>query len=579
MQKRVILAVVLLLIVAAIVYLEKPDVLRPLLGGERSIALGMVTNLAGDEVGLEVGKAAPNFALEALDGGVVTLSDFRGQKFVIVNFWASWCSPCKVEMPDLEEVYQTHRNALVVLGVNLQEPVDDIKAFLEEEIQVSYPILLDAEGKVAEGYNKFTQPTSFLIDKAGIIRDRKFGAFTAEELRQRVESLLEGESSNVPDAGVGLSVEPAAQSTPVSDVPVAYGKLWEKYFGPGEIVHLGLEIDLNQVPYRRDLDLDKLVLGCVVVDCIPSIDAPRFEAVVEADWLKDDDLVVALDFEGIQRAYAVNILNWHEIVNDRIHNTPIVISYCPLCGSAVAFRAPNINGQPATFGVSGRLYQSDLVLYDRTTKSLWSQIEKTVIAGPLTTHPPTLELIPLNLVPWGVWKQAFPHGQVLARPTTVDPLGGAAPRESDPQKARLKFNYNEDPYGYYRTNNVDIRFPVDIKDRRLANKTVVLGVETDFGSKAYPQALVEQQRLINDVVGGVPVVIVYDAGLSHALQRPDTHPLTLSHGVLEGNGQTWSLDGKPLTAESALRVLPSMPVFWFSWVLFHPQTEIYTTAK
>jgi len=192
-RRKIPLAITLLLIAGAILYLQNPRLLPAWLGGgsgENDAVLGMIENPAQDQVGLEVGKAAPDFALRTLEGAVVRLSDFRGRQHVIVNFWASWCGPCKVEMPDLEAVYRQHKDQLVVLGVDLQESDADVRRFLSEEIQVSYPILMDDRGRVAQAYNKFAQPTSFLIDQQGIIRSRKNGAYTSEELQQRVQELL-----------------------------------------------------------------------------------------------------------------------------------------------------------------------------------------------------------------------------------------------------------------------------------------------------------------------------------------------------------------------------------------------------
>lgn len=204
MRKKTLLAITILLIAGAILYLKNPGLLPAWLGGvptESDVVLGTIGNPVQDQVGLEAGKAAPDFALRTLEGAVVRLSDFRGRQHVILNFWASWCGPCKVEMPDLEAVYLQYKDQLVVLGVDLQESVADVRRFLSEEVQVSYPILMDDRGQVAQAYNKFAQPTSFLIDKQGIIRSRKNGAYTPEELQQRVQELLAA-------AGVSLNMAP-----------------------------------------------------------------------------------------------------------------------------------------------------------------------------------------------------------------------------------------------------------------------------------------------------------------------------------------------------------------------------------
>ncbi len=571
MKRRLTLLGVVALIALAILYLENPDLLGTWFGGETDGALGRVPNPAGDEVGLEVGKAAPDFALPTLEGEVARLSDYRGQKAVIVNFWASWCGPCKVEMPDLEAVYREHEDALVVLGIDLQESPEAIRAFLEDEVAVSYPILLDGEGKVKTAYNLFTQPTSYLVDPSGIIRSRKFGAYTEQELRDRVDELLAESDERVSQTDPARSA-----AAPATGAEVAYAKLGEKFFGPGEIKQIGLEIDLERVPYRADLALDRLRLGCPVVDCIPSIDAPRFTDPTEADWLADDDQVIGLRRGGAAKAYPVKILNWHEIVNDTVGGEPVVVSYCPLCNSAVAFVPPLIDGQRPEFGVSGRLYNADLVMYDRASKSMWSQIEGAVIAGPLAGRSPELERIPVDLSRWGDWRGAHPDTRVLARPLTSDPQGGKPARDVGGEGRRVR-DYDEDPYRHYKTNPYDT-FGLEVEDRRLENKADVIGVEAGGGAKAYPRAAVVEAGLINDSIRGTPVALVHDAEADrvYAFVRPEGRELRLAGGTLTDGRAEWTPGGEPLgDGTGALEQAFHLPVFWFAWAAFHPETEVY----
>ena len=603
MQKKVVLVVVVLAIVGSIVYLQNPAWLQIWLGktseqktasgGTNNVVLGLLPNPEGDEVGLEVGRAAPDFALKTLSGGVIRLSDYRGKKAVIVNLWASWCPPCKLEMPDLEAAYQQHKTELVVLGVDLQEGVADIRKFLAEELSVTYPILLDDEGKVAAAYNKFTQPTSLLLDKAGIVRGRKNGAYTPEELQQRVQELLASSGSSTLPQGDVTPVKKGASSPPQLNgvvvesasakvepaAGVAYGWINEKYFGPGEIKQLGLEIDLKHVPYLSAINLDRLQLGCPVVDCIRSIDVPRFETAAEATWLADDDLVIGVAFNGVSKAYPTNILNWHEVVNDDFNSTSVVISYCPLCNSATAFVAPTLEGQVARFGVSGRLYNADLVMYDRVTKSMWSQIERRVIVGPLAGKSPTLDFVPLDMVPWGLWRAQHPRTQVLARPTTLDPQGGKPPRDSDPSKGRTTLDYSKDPYAPYKTNNYDT-FGFPVTDKRLPSKTWVVGVEVSKASKAYPRDAVEAAKLINDELDGVPLALAFDpqSGAVAALRRPSQAALSVQDDALTDGTSRWDFDGTAIEADVALQPVLSLPSFWFAWVAFHPETALYQTS-
>jgi len=149
----------------------------------------------------KLNELAPDFALLNLSGEVINLSDFRGEKHVVLNFWATWCTPCKTEMPDLEEIYQRHGDELVVVGVDIQESKNAVQEFLEHEVQVTYPILLDIDGRVTSGYNIFAQPTTFFINKEGIISpinglSGKFGAFTTEELRERIDQFIRSQNQS-----------------------------------------------------------------------------------------------------------------------------------------------------------------------------------------------------------------------------------------------------------------------------------------------------------------------------------------------------------------------------------------------
>jgi len=142
-----------------------------------------------------IGEPVADFALSTLDGEIVQLSDYFGEKLIVLNFWATWCTPCVVEMPDLDEIYRAHGDQLVVIGVNIQESRDVVTKFLQNDVDVSYPILFDADGQVTLGYNIFAQPTTMFIDLNGNLAPinklpGKFGAFTPDELQQRIEEFI-----------------------------------------------------------------------------------------------------------------------------------------------------------------------------------------------------------------------------------------------------------------------------------------------------------------------------------------------------------------------------------------------------
>ena len=172
--------------------------------------------------------------------------------------------------------------------------------------------------------------------------------------------------------------------------------------------------DLSQ----HAVPLEKIVAGGPGKDGIPAITNPNFLKGADASFLREEDRVLGLGEGSKAKAYPIKILNWHEIVNDRADGKPVVITYCPLCGTGMAFQAV-VHGKEVSFGVSGLLYQSDLLMYDHQSESLWSQVSMKAVAGPLTGTK--LTPVPLVHTTWGDWKRSHPATQVLSTETGIVP--------------------------------------------------------------------------------------------------------------------------------------------------------------
>jgi peroxiredoxin len=143
---------------------------------------------------VERGSVAPGFTLERLDGGTVRLSDLRGQ-VVLINFWATWCEPCKEEMPAMERLYQAHKDAgFELLAISVDDEPEPVRAF-REEVGFSFPVLLDAEKEAARAYQTNRFPESFLVDAEGVVVERYIGpkSWDHEAYQERVARLIEGE--------------------------------------------------------------------------------------------------------------------------------------------------------------------------------------------------------------------------------------------------------------------------------------------------------------------------------------------------------------------------------------------------
>lgn len=284
----------------------------------------------------------------------------------------------------------------------------------------------------------------------------------------------------------------------------------------------GFELDNAVIPPAEILP------GGPRKDGIPSIDKPKFESINQVNWLSDDDLVLSLSIDGINRAYPIAILNWHEIVNDQLGDHSVVISYCPLCGTGMAFDA-RVKNKTLEFGVSGLLYNSDVLLYDRETESLWSQIMQQSVSGPMVGEG--LELLPMSQLRWSDWKQRYPSGEVLSRNTGYHR------------------DYSLSPYGDYNTSPV-IYFPVEFLSKRYHPKEQVIGIEVEGKFKAYPFAELAKagEKEIHDSFNGRNFVIRYN--------------------VDSRTGEIFNAD--------QMKVKPSVIAFWFAWFTFHPDTLVYS---
>ena len=170
-------------------------------------------------------------------------------------------------------------------------------------------------------------------------------------------------------------------------------------------------IQVTESGTRYIIHPDKILSGGPPKDGIPPIDDPRFVSASEADtWLSDDEPVMAIMHKGVKRVYPHQILVWHEIVNETIAGDPILITYCPLCGSGLAFER-TIDGEAVEFGTSGQLYNSNLLMYDRKTDSYWTQVGGQAIVG----EPAGRKLKPVSIdtVPWGLWKRIHPKSVIF----------------------------------------------------------------------------------------------------------------------------------------------------------------------
>jgi hypothetical protein len=335
---------------------------------------------------------------------------------------------------------------------------------------------------------------------------------------------------------------------------------------------------------KHTIQYSELLSGGPPRDGIPSIDAPRFVSPDEAvGWLADNEPVIALEIEGDARAYPLQILIWHEIANDTVGEVPVVVTFCPLCNAAITFDR-RLDGQVYEFGTSGLLRNSDLVMYDRTTESLWQQLTGEAIVGDLAGAQ--LKFLSSSIVSFADFRAAFRDGMVLSRDTGYGR------------------DYGRNPYvGYDTIGQRPFLFDGEEDGRLPAMERVVavaLGDSDQVVDVAYPLSVLSELGVINDTQGGHDLVVFHAPGASSALDArsiadgADVGATGVFDPNLEGQKLTFRRDGDQIVDEetgSAWNVLGQAisgplagksltPIvhadhFWFAWAAFKPDTIVY----
>ncbi|MEX2554540.1 MAG: DUF3179 domain-containing protein [Actinomycetota bacterium] len=319
-------------------------------------------------------------------------------------------------------------------------------------------------------------------------------------------------------------------------------------------------------------------------DTVPAIDRPAFEAPDEAATHLEPEVPVAvLEVAGDVRAYPLAILVWHEIVNDSVGGEPVAVTYAPLSGGVQAFRR-TVAGRVLSFGASGKLYRSNLVMYDRATRSLWPQLRGEAVLGPL--RGASLERAPIQISSFGDFRDSYPDGRVLTAAT------GAA---------RV---YGTTPYaGYDSRRTPSESFFALAPDRRLGAMERVVGVSSGAGSYAYRYATLRSAGVVYDRMGEEEVVVLWREGTRSALDTP-----LIADGAAVGaagvfvpvvdgkrldlapdpggfrdrqTGSTWTVlgvaTGGPMAGKRLVPV-EHVDAFWFAWAAFAPATGVFEAS-
>lgn len=301
-------------------------------------------------------------------------------------------------------------------------------------------------------------------------------------------------------------------------------------------------------------------------DGIPALENPAFLNANNQDYLGDNDLVIGLKSGNTVKAYPHPILDWHEIINDEINGKKLAITYCPLTGSAIIWNRV-IDGKETTFGVSGLLYNTNLIPYDRETGSRWSQMKLECVNGELIGK--FIKTDKLVETTWKTWKEMYPGTAVVSNSTGY---------------AR---SYGVYPYGDYKTNNNSLLFPIDNKDTRLPQKERVFGLIVAGVAKAYRISSFGELTVSNDNSFSRPIVIVGSSSKNFTVAYERTfNNQKLEFTALENQlpivmqdnlGNKWDIFGVAVEGPNAgqeLKATTSYIAYWFAWAAFYPNTAI-----
>ena len=334
---------------------------------------------------------------------------------------------------------------------------------------------------------------------------------------------------------------------------------------------------------KSSIDLNELKSGGPPKDGIPAIINPKFVNIEEAsDWLEENEPVIFLKYENSVKGYPLQILIWHEIVNDYIEEMPVIVTFCPLCYSAIVFDR-RLDELTLTFGVSGLLRNSDMVMYDLFTESFWQQFTGEAIVGTYTGEE--LKVVQSQIISFEQLIESYPEAEIMS------------------QETGFSRRYGMNPYaGYDDIDQTPFLFDGKIDDRLPPNEKVI-AIKEDGMNKAYPYTLTKELGVINDTIDGNAITIFHSEGTASALDSryiydskdvgstgvfdPNVENVILTFEYIEEQfideqtNSVWDITGKAISGKlkgKQLKKISSGDYFAFAWLAFKPDTEIYTSS-
>ncbi len=405
-------------------------------------------------------------------------------------------------------------------------------------------------------------------------------ALVAAACRSTVDEPSATPATDLPTPATPAAATPAAEAetTPAAATPstvIEYypdanvRELWRRMARPRPVPNSALpprHLDLDRFP-RTLVDRTLILAGGPPPDGIPPVDDPSLVPADTVDWVAPEEAVLALTVEDVTHLYPIQIMVWHEIVNDRIGDTPVTVTYCPLCNSAVAYDR-RVDDRLLDFGTSGSLYQSALVMYDRQTESLWTHFDGRAVVGELLGVE--LEIKPVVTVSWADALDRWPDALVLDRPGSVRPYG------TNPYPS---YEGMDEPLPGYFSGDVDGRLPPRARVVGLRHNDVAVAVE---------RSLIEAEGSLVVDVGGLMVRLDHRPGTRSPLDGVE-----VAAGVDVGSITAVAVDpdsdpdsdtdadsGSELDSGSADPVpVPMLDTFWFAWAAYNPDTALVDRSE
>lgn len=360
-----------------------------------------------------------------------------------------------------------------------------------------------------------------------------------------------------------------------ADPPVQFDPLPAPDLG----VQVGTEPPFHGSLYTASTFPRNELITVLAKDAIPSITDPQMVRQDDVPYLSDDDLVFGVVIDSDARAYPHNIGWWHEIVNDIVGGQPIAVTFCPLTGTGLVFDGADGSGGRVSFGVSGLLYNTNLVMFSRINDTLYPQIFASGISGPHTGK--ALRLLPVVETTWATWKRLYPSTLVIA---------------DGPYRTS---RYSTYPYSDYRTNNGFFLFPVrpsastnpNPATNRFDSKERVLGIRVEGETMAFPYSSMGTRRVIHETIGELDVAVVWDRSSQLVLPYArQVNGQTLTFDIVEDGafpfnlrdqetGTLWNIKGQAIEGElqgTQLTHIPAHSSMWFAWVSFWPSTAVWS---